>query len=87
MTPEERTAHLAELLSVLLSSWRPVRIELEYRHQRFMHRLIVSNDEGIRGRIQELEELLKLPQSVEQELDRLKTQLPDQAGMSPLDSS
>ncbi len=75
MTDDTRRAHLTSLHSAISHSWRDIYHELEERIERLTRLLIDHNDDQVRGRIKELEDLKQLPQWIPEEIERLDSVL------------
>jgi len=63
----ERQAEVANQQSALAGSWAVLKPMLEARRAELIVQLVARNDEGLRGRIQELDRLLGLPEALQQE--------------------
>lgn len=84
MTPEaqERMAQLAPLQQGLEAAWPTLKPHLEARKADLLKTLVSSNDEQVRGKIKQLDELLELPASLQQEAMMLST-APQEEGELP----
>lgn len=77
MDSNERRGHVTALYSSLPGSWPMLEKELTHLREQFVADLIVSNDEQKRGRIKMIDELLRLPETLRQEMDQMAQSLPD----------
>lgn len=71
----ERLAEIGALQQVLQIAWPGLKAYLELRLRENISKLVDANDEQTRGRIKELEELLGLPERLQQEAASLTTPL------------
>lgn len=69
MTPdvEARKAEVLRLQGALQGNWTALSIHLNARKQELIIRLVSGNDEQTRGRIKEIDDLLALPEWLQQE--------------------
>lgn len=77
MDSNERRGHVPALYSSLPGSWPLLEKELAHLRAQFVADLIVSNDEQKRGRIKMIDELLRLPETLRQEMDQMAQSLPE----------
>lgn len=73
MKPEaqERLAQIAPLQQGLQAAWPTLKPELEKWRRELTAKLIASNDDETRGRIKGLNDLLELPERLQQEAQSL----------------
>lgn len=81
MDAKERLAELMLLQGALSSVWPTLEKEFLKRKDLYLSRLVSFNDEGTRGRIKELNELLELPERLQREAQALVA--PQQEGELP----
>lgn len=69
MTPEAqaRLAEIAPLQQALEAAWGPLAKCLNERKAAHVLKLVASNDDQVRGRIKEIDDLLALPERLHQE--------------------
>lgn len=72
MTPEERLAEISPLQHGLLASWPTLKPYLEARRLLLTGKLVLEDNEQTRGRIKELNDLLELPERLQQEAVNLQ---------------
>lgn len=72
-TPEaqERLAQIAPLQQGLHAAWATLKPWLEARKAELITKLVSANDEQTRGRIKEVEDLLALPERLQQEAEAI----------------
>ena len=68
----ERLAEIQTLQSAILPIWSILSKELLSQRQFWAEKLVVINDEQVRGRIKAIDLLLDLPDSLQQEAIALK---------------
>lgn len=72
-----RQSQAGALLHSLGGCWAFLVAELEYRRAPLVQALIAENSEELRGRIKEIDDLLRLPHALQQELRLIKDSLPE----------
>lgn len=70
---EERLAQIAPLQHGLQAAWITLKPHLERRRAELITKLVTANDEQTRGRIKEVDDLLDLPERLQQEAVALAT--------------
>lgn len=78
MNAHERLNEIEEVMP-LLSSWPRICTEIQYRIDILTERLVASNDEGARGAIKELRQLIDLPITLQQEREWLAAALSEES--------
>jgi hypothetical protein len=73
----ERQAQIAPLFSAMHGMWPLLAAELTRIREQHMTGLVAENDEQLRGRIKQIDDLLFLPHSLRQELQNLSESVPD----------
>lgn len=81
MDHKERLAQIMALQGALSAAWPVLRPLLEQRRQKHIEELVRYESQMARGRIRELNELLELPESLQQEAQALVA--PQQEGELP----
>jgi ppGpp synthetase/RelA/SpoT-type nucleotidyltranferase len=74
---ETRLAQIAALRTVLPASWAHLAEELRRMRDERLIRLIAQNDEQVRGQVKMIDELLRLPNTLDQEMQDLAQSLPE----------
>lgn len=64
---QKRLAEVAALQNVLPGSWPHLAAELGRLRERMVEGLIASNNEELRGKVKMIDELLRLPNTLDQE--------------------
>jgi hypothetical protein len=77
MDKNERRAHVGALLNALPAAWTPLQVELQYLRARYVDDLIVCNNEETRGKVKMIDEMLRLPNTLRQEMNHLAQSLPE----------
>ena len=72
----ERKAQLQTLLNAM-QNWPQIRPELERMKAQMVMSLVTSDDEQLRGRIKQLNDILDLPATLFSELQGIQDALPD----------
>lgn len=67
MDSKDRIAELMALMGGLSAAWPTLSRHLSARRNDCLEQLVAANDEEIRGRIKELNDLLELPERLQQE--------------------
>jgi hypothetical protein len=78
---KERLAQIMALQAGLQAAWPTLQVHLEKRRLELITKLVSTNDEGVRGRIKEVDNLLGLPEELQQEAIALAA--PQQEGELP----
>ena len=73
----ERLGHLTGLTSVLHGAWPHFAAELEHLREHYVTSLVTVNSEEVRGKVKMIDELLRLPNTLRQEMDNLAQSLPE----------
>ena len=68
---DKRRGQIAATHNAIANHWPAIHDELEHRKQVLIKQLCDHNDDKIRGRINELESLQRLPQNLRDEAERL----------------
>jgi hypothetical protein len=76
MTKEERETEILSLQQALGPAWEQLRKFMQARKDSLVLNLVAQNHEETRGRIKELNDLLELPERLQQELIGLQGELP-----------
>lgn len=79
LTAQERLAQITPLQHALQAAWTTLKPHLEARRAELIAKLVSANDEQTRGRIKELDELLELPERLQQEAIGLATPQQEEA--------
>ena len=69
----ERLAQIMNLQAMILPAWPLLSKELLYQRNEWLEKLVVINDEQVRGRIKAIDLMLQLPVELQQEAISLKT--------------
>lgn len=77
MDKAERRAHVGALLNALPAAWTPLQVELHHLRERYVADLVVANDEQKRGMVKMIDEMLRLPNTLRQEMNHLAQSLPE----------
>lgn len=77
MDSRERRGHVTALFSALPGSWPMLEKELRLLRDRYVIDLIVRDDPEKRGKIKMIDELLRLPETLRQEMDQTAQFLPE----------
>lgn len=72
MEQNERKGHISVLFSALQAAWKPLETELGYLRERYVASLVTQNSEEVRGKIKMIDELLRLPETLRQELNQME---------------
>jgi hypothetical protein len=81
MTPEqlnERRGQVTALLNALPAAWSLLAAELRQRRADLLERLVAADDPELRGAIKEIDQILQLPNNLQQELLSFVNALPDE---------
>lgn len=78
MNPHDRLNEIEEVMP-LMASWPRFCVEIQYRIDILTERLVASNDEGVRGAIKELRQLIDLPNTLQQEREWLAAALSEES--------
>lgn len=81
MEPKDRLAQIAQLEQGLQAAWPTLLAHLQSRRSELVVALVAHEDEQMRGRIKELDDLLSLPQRLQQEAQGLAA--PQEEGELP----
>jgi hypothetical protein len=68
----ERLAEILPLQQALAASWTFLKVYLEQRKRELVTDLVAADDEQKRGRIKEINDLLELPERLQQEAVNLQ---------------
>lgn len=72
MDKNERKGHISVLFGALPAAWNPLSVELGYLRERYVASLVTQNSEEVRGKIKMIDELLRLPETLRQELNQME---------------
>ena len=72
---QTRMAQLTALRAVLPASWALFSEELARQREDMLIRLVAENDEQLRGKVKMIDELLRLPNTLDQEIRNLEQSL------------
>lgn len=78
---DKRRGQIAATHNAIANHWQAIHDELEHRKQMLVKQLCDHNDDKIRGRINELQSLQRLPQDLRAEAERLDSviELPEES--------
>lgn len=79
---KDRLAEIAPLQQALDAVWLTLKPHLERRRRKLVEELVYCEGEATRGRIKELDDLLALPEQLQQEAQSL-TAAPQEEGDLP----
>ena len=68
---DQRRARIDATHNAIANQWPAIHAELQHRIDMLIQQLIDQNDDKIRGRIQELQSLQRLPHDLRNEAERL----------------
>lgn len=74
----QRISEIGEALQVMRPAWRHMQIELGERIRALTVQLVSQDSEQVRGRIKALQDILELPETLQQERDGLSAALSEQ---------
>ena len=73
----KRSSEITRIMAAIAPCWELIVEELKHRKQSRIEQLIMSNNDEVRGRIKELDDLMLLPGELHQELNDLEPALSD----------
>lgn len=77
MKPLERIAQIDTTLQAITAGWPCLQAEINERIAALTESLISENNEETRGRIKALRDLLELPDTLQQEREGIRAELPE----------
>lgn len=77
MDRNERRSHVSTLFNALPATWTPLRVELQQMREQYVVSLVTQNSEEMRGRIKMIDDLLRLPETLRQEMNQFEQSLPE----------
>lgn len=71
-----RVSECGDVLAAMDGIWPRIALELERQRMTKMEMLVVAEDQELRGRIKQIDDLLLLPQYLRREIENLSSALP-----------